>query len=196
MARALAILDILRSTLTVPGHVAEFGTWRGATLMLLTKALRIYDPHGSKVVHCFDSFEGLTEFQQQDGVAQSMRGKYKGNLAELREMMSLYQIEDDIAIHQGIIETTLPDFLKADASASFSLVYCDTDLYESTKQILELLDARLSAGGVFVLDEWNQPDYPGETVAVREFLATRPGRYRMEHVSHARQPSLVLRKTQ
>jgi hypothetical protein len=169
LARSIAILDIFRSTLDVPGHIAEFGTWRGSTLMLLGKTLKIFDPHGSKMLHCFDSFEGLTAFQKQDGVAEADRGKYRGNLEELRAMMALYNLEDDIVIHQGLIEKTLPEFVKSDTSATFSFVYCDTDLYESTKQILELLDARLSVGGVFVLDEWNRPDYPGETVAVREF---------------------------
>lgn len=55
----MAIADILRETLDVPGHVAEFGSWRGANLMLITKLPRIYDPHGSKQVHCFESFAGL-----------------------------------------------------------------------------------------------------------------------------------------
>lgn len=194
LARSLSILDIFRTTLDVPGDVAEFGTWRGANLMLLSKALRIYDPRSAKVVHCFDSFEGLTEFRAQDGGATAMQGRYQGNLAEIRAMIDLYGLQDEIVIHQGLIENTLSKFLEADTSASFSFVYCDTDLYASTKEILQQLDARLSIGGVFVLDEWNHADYPGETVAVREFMAGRADRYRMEHVRNTRQPSLVLRK--
>jgi hypothetical protein len=44
LARFMAISDILRGTLGVPGHVAEFGSWRGANLMFMAKLLRIYDP--------------------------------------------------------------------------------------------------------------------------------------------------------
>ena len=97
-------------------------------------------------------------------------------------------------IHQGLIEQTLPQFLEQDQSLSFSFVYCDTDLYSSTRQILDGLHLRLSRGGVFVLDEWNHQAYPGETVAVREFVDAHPGQYEMEHVARTRQPSLVLRK--
>ena len=80
LARSMAISDTLRGTLSVPGHVAEFGSWRGGNLMLMAKLLRIYDPHGAKVVHCFDSFEGLTEFTVQDGDMDRNAERYKGSL--------------------------------------------------------------------------------------------------------------------
>jgi len=194
LARFMAIADLLRGTLAVPGHVAEFGSWRGANLMFLAKLLRIYDPMGGKTVHCFDSFEGLTEFKTEDAAATAHRGRYAGSLPELQAMAALYRLNDDIVIHQGLIEQTLPEVLKQDQALSFSFVYCDTDLYSSTRQILDGLHDRLSRGGVFVLDEWNHPSYPGETVAVREFVDAHPGQYEMEHVARTRQPSLVLRK--
>src|SRR5690242_16141810 len=64
LARSIAISDLLRSTLSVPGHVAEFGTWRGANTMFLAKLLKIFDALGQKEVHAFDSFEGLTQFAE------------------------------------------------------------------------------------------------------------------------------------
>src|ERR1700690_3318252 len=33
LARFMAIADLLRGTARVPGHVAEFGSWKGANLM-------------------------------------------------------------------------------------------------------------------------------------------------------------------
>ena len=51
----MAIADLLKETLNVPGHVVEFGSWRGANLMLLAKLLSIYDPYGSKLIHCYCS---------------------------------------------------------------------------------------------------------------------------------------------
>lgn len=53
LARFMAISDMLRDNLGVPGHIAEFGSWRGANLVFMAKMLRIYDPHGCKLVHCF-----------------------------------------------------------------------------------------------------------------------------------------------
>lgn len=194
LSRFLAIADLLRSTLGVPGHVAEFGTWRGANTLFLAKLLRVFDPHGAKVVHAFDSFEGLKEFRPQDAAAQELGGSYKGSLEELRAVIELHDMQDDVVIHQGVIEQTLPAALAQDEALSLSFVYCDTDLYASTLTILDNAHPRLAQGGVFVLDEWNHAGFPGETVAVREFIAKHGDAYSMQSVPGARQPSLVLRK--
>jgi len=194
LARSIAVADLLRSTLPVPGHVAEFGSWRGANLLLLAKLLRIFDPHGSKLTHCFDSFEGLDTFSAKDGPSLATRGKYKGSYSELLDIIDLYEMQDEIVIHKGLIQDTLAQVLESQQELSFSFVYCDVDLYEPMRLIFEHLHPRLTRGGIFVLDEWNTQNFPGETVAVREFLNQHGADYAMEHVRNARQPTLVLRK--
>lgn len=194
LARYMAISDMVRETLDVPGHVAEFGSWRGANLMFMTKLLRIYDPHSCKLVHCFESFAGLETFSTQDGGAGASEvGAYRGNYDELRAMMSLNELDDDVVIHRGDILKTLPDALKNEG-LSFSLIYCDTDLYAPSRLILDSLHPRLSKGGVVVMDEWNYDKWPGEAIAVREFIESHGGAYEMRHVRNSRQPSLVLKK--
>jgi hypothetical protein len=194
LGRFMAISDILRETLDVPGHIAEFGSWRGANLMFMAKLLRIYDPHGSKQVHCFESFVGLETFSGQDGSSGgSEAGTYRGNYDELMAMIDLGELGDDIAIHRGDILKTLPDVL-GNEGLSFSLVYCDTDLYAPSKLILDHLHPRLSKGGAFVMDEWNYDKWPGEALAVREFMGVHGDAYDMIQVRNARQPSLVLKK--
>jgi len=197
LSRFLAIYEAFRSTIAVPGHVAEFGSWRGANVLFLAKLLRILDPHGSKMTHCFDSFEGLIEFSRQDGDAQVMGAGApytQGSLQELEDIITLYDMQDEIEIHKGFIEETLPALLKEKQALSLSFVYCDADLYSPTKTVLELLHSRLSEGGVFVLDEWNFEDCPGETSACREFLESHGHMYHQEHVLNTHQPTLILRK--
>jgi Macrocin-O-methyltransferase (TylF) len=194
LARSLAVSDIIRNTLNVPGHIAEFGSWRGANLLLMAKLLRIFDPHGSKVVHSFDSFAGLTEFTAEDGKASELHGSYRGVLEELQDILSLYDMSDEVILHQGIIEETLPEFLDKRKEIVFSCVYCDTDLYKSTSMILNLLHPHLSKGGVFVLDEWNYENFPGEGIATKEFLDAFGDCYEMQSIQNSRQPSLLLRK--
>ena len=191
----LSIADLLRSTLDVPGDIAEFGTWRGDNLMFMSKIMKIYDPYGSKRLHGFDSFEGLTEFAPEDKIApDSVKGLYKGSYDELMDFISLYNMKNDIVIHKGLIEDTLPKAVEENQALSFSFVYCDTDLYKSTKVILDCLHDRLSKGGLFVFDEWNHEHFHGEGLAVREFLKEHGSKYKMHHVKHARQPNMVLEK--
>ena len=173
---------------------AEFGCWRGANLMYIAKLIEIFDPHSLKEIHGFDSFEGLTTFADEDKGAANEAGKYRGNLEHLQALITLYEMQDAIEIHQGLIGDTLPQFLKARPEASFSLVYCDTDLYEPTRDVLAMLHDRLSKGGIFVLDEWNIEKWPGETIAAREFIEAYGNHYVQEHVRNARQPNFVLRK--
>lgn len=175
LSRFMAISDMLRDTLGVPGHIAEFGSWRGANLMFMAKLLRIYDPHGCKLVHCFESFAGLETFTAQDGGAgASEGGAYRGNYEELRAMIDLGELGDDIVIHRGDIMQTLPDALKNEG-LSFSFIYCDTDLYAPSRLILDSLHPRLSKGGMIVMDEWNYDKWPGEAIAVREFMEVHGG---------------------
>ncbi len=194
LGRYLAISDILRETLDVPGDIAEFGSWKGANLMLLTKLLRLFDPHGGKLVHCFDGFIGLSEFVEEDGFAQKFKGEYQGELAEIERVIDLYKLQDDVEFHIGLIEETLPEHVEKRKEHTFSFIYCDTDLYTSTRLILELLHPRLSKGGIFALDEWNYKDYPGEGIAANEFLAEYSDYYDVRHISGTRQPTLVLKK--
>jgi hypothetical protein len=162
--------------------------------MLIAKLLRIFDPQGSKRTICFDSFAGLQTFAPQDGgAAAKAAGQYRGAYEELRKMIALYGLDDDVVIHAGDIASTLPAALQ-DESLSFSFVYCDLDLYAPTKLVLDSVHPRLSKGGLIVMDEWNHEKWPGESIAIREFLATCPNAYRMRHVRAAPQPTLVLER--
>jgi len=196
LARNIVISDLLRSTLDVPGHVAEFGSWRGANLLFVAKLLRIFDPMGSKIVHCFESFEGLNDFGKEDPAKSKklVEGRYKGSYKELMDIITLYHLNHEIEIHKGRIESTLPKVLSKNKSLTFSFVYCDVDLYEPTRIMIENLHHRLSKGGLFIFDEWNDEKWQGETQAANEFLKEHSDEYEILHVKHTRQPSLVIKK--
>ena len=194
VGRFLGIADVLKSTLTVPGHIAEFGCWQGANTVWMAKLLKLLDPYGPKVVHAFDSFQGLTAFRPQDGHATEQRGRYAGSLERLKGILELYELTDDVNIHVGLIEDTLPPLVEQRQELTFSLLYCDTDLYESTRVILEHAAPRLAKGGVILFDEWNHETYPGEGVAANEFIADHRSEYDVLTIPFARQPSMMLRK--
>src|SRR3989344_8989030 len=59
LARSLAIYEIFKQVLEVPGHIVEFGSWKGSNLLFMTKLLRLLAPQSDKRVYCFDSFQGL-----------------------------------------------------------------------------------------------------------------------------------------
>lgn len=194
LARYVNILDIVRSMLDVPGHIAEFGMYRGASFMYMAKLMRLFDPMGCKELFGFDSFEGLTTFTAEDRADTTKQGLYAGSYEELMDLVRLHDLQDDVTIFKGLIQDTLPPLLDERPELSFSLVLCDTDLYEPTKLILESMHPRLSKGGMFVLDEWNHEVWKGETAATREFLDRYGDHYEMIAPRNTRHPTMMLKK--
>jgi hypothetical protein len=65
---------------------------------------------------------------------------------------------------------TLPKFLIDHPETIIALAYFDFDLYKPTKFCLEAILPYVTKGTVIAFDELNCPEFPGETLAVREVL--------------------------
>lgn len=193
LARFLYIYDVFREVENVPGDIAEFGSWKGDNIIFLSKLLEIYQPSSAKRTHCFEGFEGLQTFHEKDGTQAGVEGKYKGNYDALIDIIKLYSLDCRITIHKGLIQDTVPAFINEEPSTMFSFLYFDADLYEPAKIMLDNFAQKLSVGGVILFDEWNFPDWPGETRAVSEFLAANDNFEQLQPQT-TRQPSLLLRR--
>ena len=188
IARFLFIYEQLKSVSNIPGDVVELGSWKGANLLWLAKSQKFFN--GAKKIHCFDSFEGLTEFTSFDN-SEHLRNKYRGNEGQLRAMIDLYDLNNTIVIHKGLIENTVPSWSSTQEKLSF--IYFDADLYQAAKVTLDNLTPLLSIGGLILFDEYGVPEWPGETKAVDEFLNKNDG-YEVIKPMNCVQPTLMLKK--
>jgi O-methyltransferase len=171
------ILDLLDQTAAIPGSVAECGVHRGRTLIPLSVHLR--SSGSRKRVLGFDSFEGfpVEKLKQELGFLRSTEGdpnKSEGgfkdtSFALVKQKLVLFGLEH-VELHQGYFSDTLAGC----ANEVFSFVHLDCDLYGSYKDCLEFFYPRLSSGGIVLLDEYNDPPWPGCNKAVDEFLAAKP----------------------
>ena len=75
-----------------------------------------------------------------------------------------------VTLVPGYFQDTLPSY----ADQRFCFVHLDCVIYESYRTCLEFFYPRLVRGGVILLDEYNDPPWPGCTLAVDEFLADKP----------------------
>ena len=64
----------------------------------------------------------------------------------------------------------LEKYLNDHPETIISFAYFDFDVYEPTKKCLELIKPHLTKGSIIGFDELNDPDFPGETVALKESL--------------------------
>lgn len=155
------VLDHCLDQVGVEGLYMEFGVYSGTTINHIAGRVQ-------GTVHGFDSFKGLPE---QWGSVPAGKFARHGDLPEVR---------DNVDLHVGWFEDTLPGFLRTHAGRA-AFIHIDADLYSSARTVLTALQPRIGPGTVIVFDEFF--NYPGwqehEYKAFREFIAASglPFRY-------------------
>jgi hypothetical protein len=168
------LICLLERTREIGGDVAECGVYRGASLIPMAIWATQHDL--KKTFHGFDSFEGFADSIVKD---QQMGGadidcKRPGGMNETSyELVASKAIAfrlQNVRLHKGFFTHTLPET----SDTHFSLVHLDCDAYDAYLECLTFFYPRMSAGGVILLDEYNDPPWPGCNAAVDEFLTGRP----------------------
>ena len=170
---------LFRSVVDVQGVVMEFGTRWGQNLALFSALRGIYDPFNRhRKIIGFDTFEGFPEISEKDGTSEMMQpgqlALREGYLDYLDGVLRLHENLNPLShikkyeLRAGDATVEVPKYLKEAPETVIALAYFDFDLYEPTKQCLEMIRTRLTKGSVIGFDELNDPDSPGETLALME----------------------------
>lgn len=179
IARILFMDNLYRQILDVPGVVMEFGVKWGGNLSLFSALRGCYEPYNvrRKVVG-FDTFEGFPSVDEKDGTAPLMGvgnlalpqdyDNYLRNIMDFQEFMQPLSHIKKYDVIKGDACKEVEKYLENHPETIISLAYFDFDIYEPTKVVLELIKDRLVKGSVVGFDELNDPNCPGETVAVME----------------------------
>ena len=179
LARILFMDHLYRQIVDVQGVVMEFGTRWGQNAALFAALRGIYEPFNRhRRIVAFDTFTGFPSVAPEDGQSDLMR---KGQLATavhydrfLGEVMAAQEALNPLShikkfeICKGDAPVELLSYLKRSPESIVALAYLDFDLYEPTKKCLEIIRPRLVKGSVIGFDELNDPDSPGETLALLE----------------------------
>lgn len=195
LGQKICIYELFKSTIDIPGHIMEFGCWKGSNLIHLAKLNKILSPNSNKKIIGFDNFEGLPEPSNFDGKrAKNLTGEYKGNLENLRNIIKLFKFQGYVNLVVGDANKTMPKFFESNLQIILSFVYLDFDLFEPTSIALKYVDKVLSKGGLIIFDQANDPNWPGETIAYNNFIEQTKNKYQLISNSFSRQPSLILKK--
>lgn len=168
LSRYLGLYELYKSTLGVAGHIAEVGTYKGASFFLFAKLLKIFESESLTQVHGFDWFEGMNN--ENEEIQKVNSGSYKADEATIRKLIQIQGLENIAFIHKLDVTKELEPFLSNYKHMQFKLVFLDAGIYDVVKVALPLLWERLTPGGILILDQYNHELSPGETQAVREFL--------------------------
>ena len=187
MTRYLAHYELFKMSAELPGSIVELGVSRGVSFFSFHKFLEIFCPTDtSKKVYGFDSFEGLTDFSEQDGrtaydqVSDKQVGGWSAKAVEeeIFELCRLANADNILArersrLIKGRVQDTLPSFLQDTPGLRISLLHFDLDLYEPTYYTLNHLWDLIVPGGVVVFDEYGLPPWGGEATAFDQFVKER-----------------------
>jgi O-methyltransferase len=124
----------------IDGDMAEVGVYRGGSAKLIREANR------NKVLHVFDTFEGLPDVDLIDA-PQFKKGQFAASLDEVKNYLKDYK---NIHYHKGLSPCTAGPV----KDKKFSFIHLDVDTYESTRSCLEFFYSRMNRGGIILSHDY------------------------------------------
>lgn len=180
IARFLVKNEIFQKIININGSIVECGVFNGAGLFTWASLSEIYEPvNYTRKIIGFDTFGGFPSVSDSDNLSiyKSKEGDLCGDTIDsIRESAKKHDCERSLGhipkveLVQGDFMKTAPEFIEKNPHLLISLLYLDFDLYEPTKQALKLFTQRMSAGSIIAFDELNCCNFPGETIALLEFI--------------------------
>jgi hypothetical protein len=188
LARHLAMYELYKKTMDLPGSIAEFGIFHGSTYFFLARLIEMFhssqhERHSSSSRHLygFDTFKGLAGLGDEDdtgvGMQHRKEGGFRGNaesfLDTFEQLKSDSTLKDRLHIVKGDVRETFPRFIEENSGVRLCMCLLDMDIYHPTKTVLDHILDIMVPGGVIIFDEYGFPEWPGETKAVDEFIRTQ-----------------------
>lgn len=181
IARFLCRYEIFKRQATVKGSIVECGVHHGGGLLTwahISATLEPYNYH-RKIIG-FDTFEGFPSVAEKDGRGENAKkgafGEGYDVFTELSAAVSEYDGNrfinqvPKVELVKGDANITIPQYVADNRHLIISLLYLDFDIYEPTVTALTHFLPRMPKGAVIAFDEVNNPDWPGETLALIEKL--------------------------
>lgn len=194
LAHILFLNEMYTRILNVDGVVIEMGVRWGRNLAQFTELRNLYEPRNSgRRIIGFDTFAGFPGVRAEDGAAEgvvtgsySVEAGYEAKLAGLLAAHQQFGFRPHLQkfeLVKGNVIDTLPEYLTRHPETVIALAYFDMDLYEGTRNGLELIRDRLVKGSVVVFDELGLPELPGETRALLDTWGLRNLRIQRSQLS-------------
>lgn len=138
----------------LPGDVADLGTYRGGTALILRRLAP------EKAMFIFDTWEGNP---YDDPLCHHRKGEWA---CSLDDCVTLVGKSHKTAFVKGIF----PSSMHGMDCCTFCFVYVDMDTYQSTKDALEWFWPRMVPGGKILIDDFGWEPCRGTKKAVDEMF--------------------------
>lgn len=179
ISEILTLEKLYSKILNTHGVVMEFGVRWGRHLSVFSALRATYEPYNFyRKILGFDTFTGFLDPSAKDGNADRV---FKGSMTvseeykkHLDEVLALHEAEAPLShikrsfTFKGDAPKELEKYLKDNPETIIALAYFDMDVYEPTKECLNIIKPYLSKGSIIAFDELMHPEFPGEAIALKE----------------------------
>jgi len=191
LSRILFMNEMYKKIVDVEGIIIEFGTRWGQNLSVFAALRGMYEPYNihRKIVG-FDTFEGFPSLSKKDGSSDMMK---VGSLSVtedyedyLTKVMVFQEADNPVShikkfeIRKGDASVEIVKYLDQNPETIIALAFFDLDIYEPTRNCLEAIRPYLVKGSLLCFDELNDPNAPGETIALKEIFGLNNVRLRRD----------------
>ncbi len=181
--KLLVCFELLKKIKKTKGDIIEFGVWNGNNLLSIKKIVDFFKL--KKKIYGYDHFNGMPSSSKD-----YRRNNFAGDIKLVKYFINFFKLKNIFLIKDDIknLNRHKHKFKK------LSLVYIDCDLYETTKNILNILSPKIQKGGLIVFDEGNKGNNSGETKALKEFYIKNKKKYKKYILNNKYQPDVYLEK--
>ena len=165
--RHFSLQKLLNNANVNKGDVVECGSFRGLSAFQISTILKIKNFKGS--FYIFDSFEGLSEFQDEDK-QENFQIDY--NKRQVEFACDIETVKNNLSDFSFIkyFKGWIPERFSEVESKTFSFVHIDVDMYEPIRDSILFFYPRMKKGGIIVFDDYGFLGFPGAKQAVDEFF--------------------------
>jgi hypothetical protein len=162
-----------------PGHIIEFGSYRGGSALFMAKVCKELFPETK--VYALDTFEGMPETDANRDAHR--KGDFADtNYDEISRLIDKYKLGDNLVLVKGLFEDTAPGILPS--IGSIRLNHVDCDIYSAVKYSYECSIPYMVPGGYWVFDDALYSSCIGAMEAVEEVLIQRDRRFAEQVYPH------------
>jgi hypothetical protein len=187
LARFFGIQEIFRQVIDRSGHIADVGTYKGASMLFFAKLVQLFEPYSQTEVHGFDWFKGMQPNEADD---LNQAGKYIGSKARLQRLIDLQGLDDVCRLYDLDLTRDLEAFFAAKPWLRYKLVFLDCGIRDVLEASLTHFWLRLVTGGILIMDHYNNGASPSESDVIDRLA---PGA-KMLQTPYSRSPTAYLVK--
>lgn len=180
LARFLMLYDLYKQVRDLAGHIADVGTFKGASFLFFAKLIRLFEPLDTTVVHGFDWFEGMVEADYAGA-----KGRYVSDFNRLTALTEAQGLGGIAHIHKLDLTADLPAFFEKNDYLRFKMVFIDCGVETVIAESFRHFWPRLVNGGILVFDHYNCHVSPSESILFDRYLEGRS----VKTVPFSRQPT-------